>query len=91
MSDIERPPKPPVLPLSAQMRVAVSVAAPEIRGFAAMIEQEWLPEAERLEGAVAEAEKWKRIAQGRCTCVAVCGDTHEESGGICKLLPRGGQ
>ncbi len=37
----------------------------------------------------AEAEKWKRIAQDRCTCAQACGDTPEESGGVCKELPRG--
>jgi hypothetical protein len=46
---------------------------------------------QRLAGAVAEAEKWKRIAQDRCTCAATCGDTPEESGGVCKQLPRAGQ
>jgi hypothetical protein len=51
MGNIEHS-RPPVLALSTQMRVAVTMAAPEIRGFAAMIEEEWLPEAERLEGAV---------------------------------------
>jgi hypothetical protein len=39
---------------------------------------------------VEEAEKWKRIAQDRCTCVRTCGDTPEDSGGVCKELPRGG-
>lgn len=38
--------------------------------------------------AVAEAEKWKRIAQDRCTCVVTCGDRPEGEGGICKDLPR---
>lgn len=39
-------------------------------------------------GAVAQAEKWKRIAQDRCTCVVTCGDRPEDEGGICKNLPR---
>jgi hypothetical protein len=43
---------------------------------------------QQLEGAVAEAEKWKRIAQDRCTCVVTCGDRPEDEGGICKDLPR---
>lgn len=54
--------KPPVLPLSAQMRVAAEMAAPEIRGLAEMIGTEWQAEALRLEGAVAAARAEQREA-----------------------------
>lgn len=53
----------------------------------AMVEVEYVPLIDHRE-AVEEAEKWKRIAQDRCTCVKTCGDTPEDSGGICKELPR---
>jgi hypothetical protein len=52
--------KPPVLPLSTQMRVAAEMATPEIRGLAEMIGTEWQAEALRLEGAVEAL----RIARG---------------------------
>jgi hypothetical protein len=48
----------PVLPLSEQLRVAASMAAPEIRGLALMMAEEWQPEAERLE---AEVERLRTI------------------------------
>jgi uncharacterized OsmC-like protein len=41
-----------------------------------------------LDTAEAEVERWKQIAQDRCSCIRVCGDTPEESGGVCKELPR---
>ena len=61
MERYEASPKPPPMALSAQMRVAIEMAAPEISGVAAMTEEKWLPEVERLEGAV-EAER-KRVAE----------------------------
>jgi hypothetical protein len=44
--------KAPVLPLSAQIRIAAEMSPPYNRGLAAMMLEEWVPEAERLEGAV---------------------------------------
>jgi hypothetical protein len=41
--------KPPVLPLSAQIRIAAEMSPPSNRGLAAMMLEEWVPEAERLE------------------------------------------
>lgn len=43
----------PVLPLSAQMRIAAEMAAPEISGLAHLIGTKWQAEALRLEASVA--------------------------------------
>lgn len=47
MDEITR--KPPRMPLSDQIRIAGEMAHPSIRGFAAMMLDEWQPEAVRLE------------------------------------------
>ena len=44
------------LPLSVRIRVTAEMAPSEIRGLAQVMYEEWLPEAERLEGAVEAGE-----------------------------------